>query len=254
MKIFFHHIAGKMTDMSLIYCNVYAHVEPEEETHALENGWAIDEWNQKEPRYWFQGRQVRIDTSKLEYNKKTRRILNSCPNVEIKIKKYSETNIDEIQSIYEKYMKYRGFVDDLGLGGPANEVELDQANKQVVHYYHEGKLRAYTLLRTYDNSPVMTGLQFCWDYHNPKMSLGKYSVIKEIECARENGIKYLYMMPGYEKTCIYKKDFTGFEFWDGRKWSADKKMYEYMCNKDSEIQTFEDMNKLMWEYEKEYFN
>ena len=60
-------------------------------------------------------------------------------------------------------------------------------------------------------------------------------------------------MPGYEESCIYKRDFTGFEFWDGKKWSSDKKMYEHMCKKDSEIKTFEDMNNLMWEYEKNYF-
>ena len=60
-----------MTDMSLIYCNVYAQIEPHEETEALEGGWAIDEWTQKNPRYWFQGRQTRIDVSTLKYNKKT---------------------------------------------------------------------------------------------------------------------------------------------------------------------------------------
>ena len=253
MNIFFHHICGKMTDMSLIYCNVYANVEPHEETHALENGWAIDEWTQKEPRYWFQGRQTRIDVNALKYNKKTRRIINRCPNIQHEVKKYSETDIDEIQGVYDKYMTHRGFVDDLGEGGPAHQVELDPDNKLVFHYYEDGELKAYTLVRTYDNSPSMTGLQFCWDYHKPEMSLGKYSVVREIEWARDHGMKYLYMMAGYEKTCIYKRDFTGFEFWDGKKWSDDKKMYVYMCERDSEIQSFQDMNDLMWEHEKNYF-
>tara|TARA_R100000005_G_scaffold96527_1_gene84195 strand:+ start:1441 stop:2211 length:771 start_codon:yes stop_codon:yes gene_type:complete len=253
MKIFFHHITGKMTDMSLIYCNVYAQIEPHEETEALEGGWAIDEWTQKNPRYWFQGRQTRIDVSTLKYNKKTRKILDRCTGVEHKVKKYSDTDIDEIQGVYEKYMAHRGFVDDLGEGGPAHQIELDPENKLVFHYYHEGVLRAYTLVRTYDNSPSITGLQFCWDYHNPKMSLGKFSVVKEIEWAKENKMKYLYMMAGYEDTCIYKRDYTGFEFWDGIKWSKDKKMYEHMCRRDSQIETFDDMNRLMWEYEKGYF-
>ena len=254
MKIFFHHIAGKMTDLSLIYCNVYAQIEPCEETKALEGGWAIDEWTQKNPRYWFQGRQTRISVNSLKYNKKTRKILNRCPDITCEVKKYSDTNIDEIQKVYDKYMEYRGFVDDLGEGGPKHQVELDPENKLVFHYYHKGILRAYTLVRTYDNSPAVTGLQFCWDYHDTNMSLGKYSVIKELEWAREKGIKYLYMMPGYEETCIYKRDFTGFEFWDGKRWSADKNMYVEMCKNDSKIKTFQDMNDLMWKYEKEYFD
>ena len=61
-------------------------------------------------------------------------------------------------------------------------------------------------------------------------------------------------MPGYEEACIYKRDFTGFEFWDGVKWSSDKKVYTEMCENDSKIKTFKDMNDLMWKYEKEYFN
>jgi len=242
-----------MTDMSIIYCNVYAHIEPDEETEALETGWAIDEWTQEEPRCWFQGRQVRLDLNDLKYNKKTRKILRRAEGVVRKVKRYSETNIEEIQEVYEKYMNRRGFTDDLGEGGPINQVELDQDNKLVFHYYHEGKLRAYTIVRTYDNSDSITSLQFCWDYHKPRMSLGKYSVIKEAEWAKKRGMEYVYMMPGYERTCVYKRDFFGFEFWDGVKWSKDKAIYEYMCKKDSEIQTFQDMNNLMWDYEKNYF-
>ena len=32
-----------------------------------------------------------------------------------------------------------------------------------------------------------------------------------------------------------------------------EKMYEHMCRRDSQIETFDDMNRLMWEYEKGYF-
>lgn len=251
MKIFFHHITGKMTDMSLIYANAYAEVEENEEDHALKNGWAVDEWTKKTPRLWFQARQVRLKVSELKYNKKTNRILRRCPSVSHEIKSLENANIDELQDLYDRYMKHRGFSDDLGALSLKEEIDKDK--KIVFQYYDEGVLRAFTLLRTYSGSNSMTGLQFCWDYHKPSISLGKYSIIKEIEYAKENGMDYLYMMSGYEETCIYKRDFTGFEFWDGEKWSSDKKVYEYMCRKDSEIKTFEDMNKLMWEHEKNYF-
>ena len=242
-----------MTDMSIIYCNAYAHVKPEEENHALQTGWAVDEWADEEPRCWFQGRQVRLNVNDLVENKKTRKILRRAKRITRKVKKYSETDLEEIQKVYEKYMKYRGFTDDLGEGGPINQVELDPENKLVFHYYDKGELRAWTLARTYSNANAVTGLQFCWDYHEPRVSLGKYSVLKEMQWAKDCGMKYLYMMPGYEKTCIYKRDFAGFEFWDGLKWSKDRSMYEYMCKKDSEIETFQDMNNVMWDYEKNYF-
>ena len=58
--------------------------------------------------------------------------------------------------------------------------------KGVFKYYEDGILRAFTLVRFYDNAPSLTGLQFCWDYHKPQIALGKYSMIKELEYARDN--------------------------------------------------------------------
>jgi len=99
----------------------------------------------------------------------------------------------------------------------------------------------------------MTGTSFCWDYHEPKLYLGKYTIIKELEYARDNDLEYFYQMPGYEKTCIYKMDSPGFEFWDGKRWSKDKDAYKSMCEKDDEVKSPKDMNELMWRYEKGYF-
>ncbi len=251
MRIFFHHICGKMTDMSLIYANAYAEVEENEEDHALRNGWAVDEWTKKTPRLWFQARQTRIKVSDFKYNKKINKILRRCSSVSHEIKPLKDANIDELQDLYDRYMKYKGFSDDLGALSLKDEIDKDK--KIVFQFYDEGVLRGFTLSRIYGGSNSVTGLQFCWDYHKPSISLGKYSTIKEIEYAKKNGMDYVYMMSGYEEACIYKGSFAGFEFWDGEKWSNDKKLYEDMCRKDSEIKTFKDMNELMWEREKDYF-
>ena len=251
MNIFFHHICGKMTNMSLIYCNAYADVGTHEEEDALNKGWAVDEWASSKPRVWFQGRQVRLKVSEFKVNKKIRRVYKRCSGVTQKFELLTDSNIEELQKVYDRYMEYKGFSDDLG--SLKLEEEIDKDNKAVFKYYDEGTLRAFTLVRLYSGGHSMSGLQFCWDYHNPKLALGKYSLYKEIEHSTDNGFGYLYMMPGYEKTCLYKSDFPGFEFWDGEKWSDDKDLYKSMCENDSKVKTFEEMNELMWNYERNYF-
>ena len=189
-----------MTDLSLIYCNAYAEVKDHEENEALNTGWAVDEWTNQTPRLWFQARQVRIKVSEFKYDKKIKKILRRCPNITHRLEKLNEANIDELQKLYDKYMKYKGFKDDLG--ALSLKEEIDKNKKGVFKYYEDGILRAFTLVRFYDNAPSLTGLQFCWDYHKPQIALGKYSMIKELEYARDNELEYLYMMPGYENTCV----------------------------------------------------
>ena len=134
-----------------------------------------------------------------------------------------------------------------------NLYDLDIEDKYILEHKDEGVLRAFTICRIHRNSKAMTSIQFCWDYHKPKMFLGKYSMIKELEVAKEKGLNYVYMMPAYENICVYKSSFQGFEFWDGTRWSNDRDMFINMCENDSKVNTIKDVDQLMWNYEKNYF-
>ena len=94
----------------------------------------------------------------------------------------------------------------------------------------------------------MTSIQFCWDYDNPKMFLGKYSVIKEMEYAKKMGFDWVYMGDGYQKICEYKCYFPGFEFWTGRKWSSDIDFYKKLISNDDKVKTIEDLDRLSKDY------
>ena len=43
----------------------------------------------------------------------------------------------------------------------------------------------------------------------------------------------MYTGVGYEKSCIYKSDYEGFEFWTGEEWSNDIELYKWLCERDS---------------------
>ena len=97
MKIFFHHILGKMTKYDLAYYNAYAHIEPYEEDLALKTGWAIDEYV-TEPETWIQGRQTRLNACREpQYNKAWRKYRNRCNRcITTQIKNFNDCDLEEM--------------------------------------------------------------------------------------------------------------------------------------------------------------
>ena len=54
---------------------------------------------------------------------------------------------------------------------------------------------------------------------------------------------YMYLGFGYEKACIYKSDYQGFEFWNGDIWSNDVKQYKFLCERDSKLKYLHELEK-----------
>ena len=54
----------------------------------------------------------------------------------------------------------------------------------------------------------------------------------------------MYLGFGYEKSCIYKADYAGFEFWTGEEWSDDIERYKFLCERDSNIEKVSDLDDI----------
>ena len=264
MDIFFSHFYGRMSDVyGITACGVYAEkILPEEEQYALNNGWAKLE-GLKHKDIWYQGRQTRIKTSELKYNKKTRKMIRPCEGVESKVKRLEDCNIEEIREVYSTYIKAKSdqykksketFSDFYTSGGEYFDDQLtDPEYKRVIEYRENGGLHAFVICRLYEQANAMTSIQFCWDYHKPKIFLGKYSSIKEIEACKDLGIDYLYLGCGYENMCIYKSMYQGFEWWTGSEWSKDKLAYKTLCESDTKTTNIYDLAQIEEKYTHKIF-
>ena len=115
-------------------------------------------------------------------------------------------------------------------------------------YYYKDKPVAFTELKVFDSKHVLTG-QFSWDYENPKLGMGTYATLYEIDWSIKNKCKKDYLSYGYEKSNIYKSRFDGFEFWTGKSWIDNKLTYKKLCEYDTEVETLSDLNK----YQRKYF-
>jgi hypothetical protein len=89
---------------------------------------------------------------------------------------------------------------------PIFNSEFTDPKNEVIGYFDNNVLVAFSLLRLFDNDNV-EAVQFAWDYKNTKLRLGISSLQNECALYKERGYKYLYLGGADE----YKSKIDGFE-------------------------------------------
>ena len=222
LKINYEHIYGSQEKHDLQLTRMTLDQEQVNEEEALESGWLISNGQ------WYPCRSVRICVD--QYKNKLK-----LPKIEYRFTTY---NLDHIKQIHQEYKAYKKFDEEY-------DIFQDSERTLWLIGYDEGQPVIFTKFIRY-----WGGLesQFtCWNYHKPKMQLGKYIVDTEVWYAKTMGLNYLYIGQGYEKGSLYKADFPGFEWWTGNEWSKDKQKYKELCLRDSTINTIDDLAKVFHE-------
>jgi arginyl-tRNA--protein-N-Asp/Glu arginylyltransferase len=263
MQLYFDHIAGVQSGTDYIHCLVSATFERFEFDWALNNGWAPSNvWYNNDTNFvsrnemiWYQSRQTRINLSRFTPDTpKEEGAWKKARDISYEIVK--EPDLEVLYAIYHSYMNYRTFSDRMNrlefersyndpnlifiLFGrrPSNrkEKKLKKGDDPLLESFKNLALEptpsfcsglevcAFSVLEEVGNSLIAH--QFCWDYEEPQLSLGKFATFVEIKYARHKMYEAVYMGPSYELSSKYKSNFPGFEWWTGRKWSTDVRAYE----------------------------
>lgn len=111
-------------------------------------------------------------------------------------------NIDELNTIYLKYCRYKQFKSVM----PIFDSQYSDSNTDVLGYYINDALVAFSLIRKYDQHNAEC-VQFAWDYADPKTRLGIETMKHECALYKSLGYCYLYLGGADE----YKEEITGFE-------------------------------------------
>jgi arginyl-tRNA--protein-N-Asp/Glu arginylyltransferase len=111
-------------------------------------------------------------------------------------------DIDTLNDIYIQYCRYKKFPSVK----PIFDSEYQDPHSDVIGYFDQGVLVAFSIIRKYDHDNV-EAVQFAWTYHNPKTSLGIESLKHECALYKKLGYTYLYLGGADE----YKSKIDGFE-------------------------------------------
>ena len=250
MKLVFDHITGKLTNYDLIYSLALAQFKKKEYSFAFENGWIPLSWyyTKLDKLTWINARNTRLLLNKFTFSKKQRKILRKKDITVEVYNKLDDALFTTISSIYKKYIKHKKFHEKDFEEESEFFKKEDNIDWKYFIYYFQNKPIEFTEIKVFDSKHVLTG-QFAWDYENPKLSIGTYATLYEIDWSIKNKCKKYYLAYGYEKSNIYKSRFDGFEFWNGRSWLNDKTLYKKLCEYDTEVNTIEELNA----YQKKYF-
>ena len=232
MKIHFDHSFGRTTDMDVSFSNVWAEVNHDELTYAPTMGWLPDEWD---PPKWFTGRQVRLDLRQFNGKHKYPR------NLHYALIEVGQISYSRLDRIWDNYIESRRYTDHLEYH---KTIEYQPEHKRLVLVYDRQKIVAFSILRIW---PIFVSLQFAWNYHEPKLSVGRHTQYYEMSYAKTHNIKYNYLCPGYETNCIWKSNFPGFQWWDGSNWQTDKERYERLCERDSQLKNIFELDNISTE-------
>lgn len=193
-----------------------------EEVEALESGWL--HYNGE----WYLSRSTRINLKLYEP-----RTWPKCLSWSVEDGDFDRRVINKI---LKQFLEYRGFED---LFDPFDEPE----NTRFLIVRDEDEPVAFTKFMVYEGG--LESQMTAWNYHKPKLSVGRLIIDKEVEYARELGLKHLYIGPGYEKSSVYKSNIPGFEWWNGSQWSTDSREYTKLCERDEKVRNFDDL-QIVW--------
>ena len=126
------------------------------------------------------------------------------PTVDWKL--LTEPNIAVLRDIYRTYCIYKHFASVM----PLFDSQFTDPATDVIGYYKEDHLVAFSLMKRYDTKNVLAS-QFAWTYHNPRSRLGVESLKTECSIYRERGYEYLYL----DQAHLYKQGLEGFEILGG---------------------------------------
>ena len=96
-----------------------------------------------------------------------------------------DPDIPRLNLIYRDYCKYKHFASVM----PIFDSRYTDSMTDVIGYYDNNKLVAFSLIKRYDNENALCD-QFAWNYHNPRLRF-----------------QYLYL----EQAHLYKSKIQGFE-------------------------------------------
>ncbi len=242
MKLFFDHICGKQADTDFIHMLVSATVDKGEEQEALDNGWCPSNiWYKQDTDFmrdnkivWYQSRQSRINLSKYSVTSTEKKARKKITKNNVKINITQNPDFKKLYKIYLNYINHKNFSDMM------SEKEFMESYDNDTDFFILYDDCAFSVVEPVGESLISH--QFCWDYKNPVLGLGRYSTYEEINLTEKMGLKYLYLGPSYETHAKYKSSFQGFEFWTGRKWCDDESKYFDLLDQDEKIESVSELN------------
>lgn len=206
MKIRFDTTSGVSTKKWECLLTVSCTPEGESPDELLSGGWLFDPVT----RDWYMSRSVRIDLSKWSASTSG---IDATSHYEWK--EISKLEADDLKMLAQ-YRQERGIFDY-----PHDTFDICGSVNFEKGFSKFGSCWYMTVQLEF--SAIYPICAF--EKSGTKTSPGKACWTRACQTSKDRGASYLYVYEGYGSTNAYKAASSGFEWWDGSRWSNNKEMY-----------------------------
>lgn len=162
---------------------------------------------------------IRVRPEKFQLSRGQKRALKVCSSVEVKIgaPQFSEEKFHLYLNHKRRFPSFHDDVEDLESFRLSFYAE---SSFGIEFEYYQGRRLIGAALADYTGR-VFSAIYTFYDSPDPKMSLGTFSILKQLEFSRERGIKFFYL--GYfmlaNRSLRYKAVFKPNEVYVNNKWA-----------------------------------
>lgn len=129
--------------------------------------------------------------------------LKQCSYKQIPFILLSQDDFPQCEKIYKDYVRRNNIEHPY----PIFEEEWNNDNIDILGYYDNDKLVAWSLIYKFPSKQTVVADQFAWNYENPKLKLGYKSIRSECAYYKSQSFNY-FVLGDYDK---YKQELQGFE-------------------------------------------
>ncbi len=168
-----------------------------------------------------QTRSVRIDLAKFELSSENRRVLKKVEGMDLDIKAIPYQGYSwHIGKLAKDFYETK-FGPGVFSANKIKELLTDEqkSNFNVLLKYSfpdDSKTKGYAIC--YANSEIM---HYSYPFYSLNASLGMGMMVMAIMAAKQNDEKYIYLGSAQRPTDVYKLQFAGLEWFDGKEWKDD---------------------------------
>jgi len=167
-----------------------------------------------------QTRSVRVDLTKFELSSENRRVLRKTENIKLETVALPHPDYDwSIHKLGHEFYSQK-FGDKTFSANKIKELltDADKSNFNLLLIYSADKPLGYAICFQTKNI-----LHYSYPFYNlsaDNINLGIGMMTKAIVWAKEQNKKYIYLGSAKDEKALYKFQFTGVEWFDGKKWNS----------------------------------
>lgn len=168
---------------------------------------------------FHQTRSVRIDLLKFELNSENRRILRKGEDVSLSVSSLPLASYDwNIGKMAKDFYDTKAGVGTFSANKVKEILSLPSHFSSLFSYTKDTQIQGYCITVT---TPSL--LHYCYPFYllSAPKDMGLIMMLKAIVWAKENSLKYVYLGSLQRPNDVYKLQFSGIQWFDGKEWSED---------------------------------